>query len=581
VSGLRATLGGAVSRSPARGIALCTALLLAALALGYRIGSPVLFEDPNEGQYAEVAREMVTSGEWISPQLNGVLFLNKPPLLYWSIGLAYRAFGIHEAAARLPVVLATLIILVVLYRLGAELFSPRVGLYAAAAYLAMPATVLEARLVRPDMLLTATTAAALLCCARVLRTEGQAQRRALTALQVVLAAGLLTKGIIALLLPAMPMAAVVLVERRADLVRLFCTPRSWMILLALAAPWHLVCAWRHEGFTWDYLVHQHLLFFFDRKLPRDSVPVPLTVFWGTFAGRVFPWTLLVPLAVAAALPALRGGLTERRAAVLLLAWAAGPLLFFSAAVSRMEHYSLPTMPAFALLLAAWWDASTRARTRADVARRALLGFTLLGLLIVAWRLPDALAEVAWLRAVERLPSLGRAFVALFIVGVAAALASRTRAPGFAVGALLAANIAAVPVLHAALCAIAPFNSSAPVAEVLSAAAGTTTRVVFEAPVEYQHCAGLDFYLRRSVTLLRPVGFVEPSYLLPYRDALFIDRAALESLWRTEPVLLVTDPLAPADRPLASIVPSPFVVVSEVGHRWVVRNDVSVTPAAPR
>jgi hypothetical protein len=123
-------------------------------------------------------------------------------------------------------------------------------------------------------------------------------------------------------------------------------------------------------------------------------------------------------------------------------------------------------------------------------------------------------------------------------------------------------------------AFAPVNSSAPVAEAIAHVATPETQIVFEAPTEYQLVAGLTFYLRRPVTLLRPPGFVEPTYLLPHRNALFIDRAGFTELWQRSDVIFVSDPLADADRPLTDAVPAPHAVVARIGNRWIVRNPIA-------
>src|SRR6266849_5896130 len=97
-------------------------LVLVVWSFSYRLGAAPLLDDPNEAEYAEVGREMLETGEWISPQLNYVLFLNKPPLSYWLIALSDRGFGVDEFAARVPSALAGMVIVLLVVCLGSTLY---------------------------------------------------------------------------------------------------------------------------------------------------------------------------------------------------------------------------------------------------------------------------------------------------------------------------------------------------------------------------------------------------------------------------------------------------------------------------
>src|SRR5437879_6518455 len=111
---------------PHRG-ALLLLLTLAVWSFSYRLGAAPLLDDPTEAEYAEVGREMLETGDWISPQLNYVLFLNKPPLTYWMIALSDRLFGVNEFASRLPSVLAGLVVVLLVVALGTTLYDAETG----------------------------------------------------------------------------------------------------------------------------------------------------------------------------------------------------------------------------------------------------------------------------------------------------------------------------------------------------------------------------------------------------------------------------------------------------------------------
>jgi 4-amino-4-deoxy-L-arabinose transferase-like glycosyltransferase len=428
---------------------------------------------------------------------------------------------------------------------------------------------LEARFVRPDSLLTAATIGALLAVAIAARSHGASRRRALIGLQCALAVGLLAKGIVGLLLPGFPIVVVILSGRRWDLMADFVRPRGWLLLAALVAPWHFIAALRHPGFAWDYIVNQHLLFFLDQKEPRDSIPISLMELWIAFLLRAFPWTFFLPLTVVAL---WRVEDPRRFGRILAIAWAGGILLLFSAATSRLEHYSLPALPAVALLLGlvlrSSFDGSTAWR-RLSTAPLFLLLIVALGGVFFA---PSALSKVEWLSDRAALPGIARWFFAILAIGCTASLLASRRHP-VAVGPLVCvATIATMPQMHAGLVAIAPINSTAPLAAIIRNAAGEDeASIVFEAPIEYQSCAGLNFYLRRRIALLKPPGFVAPPYLEPHTDQLFIERSELERRWNSEPILFVSDPLAPMSRAIHEIVPAPFFVVARTNNRWLVSN----------
>jgi 4-amino-4-deoxy-L-arabinose transferase-like glycosyltransferase len=550
-------------------VALC--LILVGLAYTYRLGSPPLFDDPNDGQYAEVAREMLESGDWVSPQLDYALFLNKPPLLYWLVAASYSAFGVGEAAARLPGVLVTLATLVLLYLLGRELFDRTTGALAALLYGALPGTLIEARFVRPDALLVASVVGSLLAFAVAARSDGAARRRALYAFQVAVAVGLMAKGIVGILLPAMPVAAVAFGERRRDLLRMLLAPRSWLLLLALVTPWHVAVAVRHEGFLWDYIVNQHLLFFLDLKQPRDSIPIPLGDFWMAFLLHALPWTLLLPAVLIWSVRHAREPQGARSYRI-PLAWAAGTMLFFSAATSRLEHYCLPAVPAVVLLVVALLRHGTG--EAAPWRKLVVAHFALLAALCLAalWLAPPLLGAVEWLSGRTELPSIARVFFAgLGLAALAAALVFRY-APALCAALPGAAVLAFMPAIHAGVSALAPIDSSKPVADVLkNTPAYQDSTIVFEAPFEYQICAGLNFYLHRRIRLLRPAGFVDPPYLAPHSRELFIERDELNRLWTSTPVLFVSDPLQPMTRSVREIVPAPLYIVARTYDRWVLSN----------
>src|SRR5437016_5726889 len=238
----------------------------AAALLAIRLDLPGFFD--NEGRYAEVAREMILRGDWISPHLDFRLFLNKPPLTFWLAALVFRVAGPTEWARLVPIAAAAVALLATC-RLGALLYGERAGLAAGIALATTLGFVLEARTLRPDMILTASVVVALLCW-QAAECGGARRARWLAGLYAALGVGVLAKGLVPLVLAGLPIAAVTLRDhgwRGAARLR---PGLGLLVLAAIVVPWHVVAALRHPGFAWDYVVNQHLLFFLDRKLPRGS-----------------------------------------------------------------------------------------------------------------------------------------------------------------------------------------------------------------------------------------------------------------------------------------------------------------------
>ncbi len=549
-------------------------LLLLALAVwGFfsALGAAPLLDDPNEAEYAEVAREMVESGDWITPRLNYVLFLNKPPLAYWLIGLSDLAFGINEYAARLPSAVAGLVIVTLLVQLGTLLFDVETGLLAGFVLIATAGFFLETHEVRPDLILTASIVGTFVAFTQLWWAPPALRRGPLIALQVSVAVGLLGKGLLAVLVPGVVCAALLAIERRADLVRELLRPRAWWLVVLLVAPWHVLVGLQHPGFAWDYIVNQHLLFFLDRKFPRDSEPVSLAVFWSAFALRLFPWTLFAPLACVTAMRRVRD--TRQGYGVrLLLAWVAVVLLFFSAAASRMEHYSIPALPAVALLVAKLFRDYAHA-SGVRLVRAVTAHVVVWGLLILPapFIVPGIITAQPWLASVHEMVPLARTTFGIAAAGaLVAAAAALLGRRAWVAPPLIAAFAALIPCVHYGLELVARVNSSAPLAAAIGALAEPEEPVVFEAPVEYQQCATMNFYLRRKLVLVRPAGFVEPPYLSPHLDDLFISREQFEDRWRSERVFFITDPLLVRPH-LDGAVPHPYYILARDRVRWVVTN----------
>jgi 4-amino-4-deoxy-L-arabinose transferase-like glycosyltransferase len=386
----------------------------------------------------------------------------------------------------------------------------------------------------------------------------------------------MAKGLVPAAVAGIPIGVVTLREQGWRGVRVLRPLLGAVIVGAIVLPWHALVAWRHPGFAWDYVVHQHLLVFLGRKPTLDAVGDPLLPFWGAAVFRAIPWVLVLPCTFADLRPHRRGT-APGRATSLLWTWLGATMLFFSLTPSRLEHYAIPTLPAVALLAARGW---LRLRD-GEVGRFGWLAVGLAGGVVVAVGLglaatgPALLAQRYWLEQAPVIRDLvAPAGWVLVAGGGLIALAAAHRRATALVAGLVAAVVPLGAIVVRAEVAVEPLFSWAPVAAVLGRQVPPEVEVVFESPQEYQLVAGLAFYARRRITLLEPVGYTAPVYLARLDHSIFLSRPEFERRWRAgEPLVLVSDPLQRRDSP-EGIVPGTYTALARFGDRWVLRNGLA-------
>ncbi|WP_245536396.1 phospholipid carrier-dependent glycosyltransferase [Terriglobus saanensis] len=351
----------------------------------FALVTPPLLDDA-DSVHAEVAREMVQRHDPVTLYANGIRYLEKAPLLYWSMAASFRLFGVHAAAARLPLALYVLALLLTVEGLGRRIFrSARVGFYAALILLSSFGLFIFTRILIPDAIVCLWLTLAL---AAFWHTEEQPRPTLAPCLLfgIACALNILTKGLIGLVFPLGIVLLYLLVTRGVKgtanrLLQLHLVP-TLLVFLAVAAPWHILAGLHNpteghplglnhlgghwnvplptlgnvHGWTWFYFMNEHVLRYLNLRVPRDYDTVPLVLFWGLILIWLMPWSAFLFKAIAS-VPwrnALRrkGMNEEGRARLLLGVWALLPLVFFSFS-TRQEYYVLPALPAFALLIAKW------------------------------------------------------------------------------------------------------------------------------------------------------------------------------------------------------------------------------------
>jgi hypothetical protein len=331
--------------------------------LGCIVSPPSLMDDVDAVQ-AQIARNMLASGDWVTARLDGIAYLEKPPLVYWTIAGSYKIFGVHDWVARLPMALSAIALCCLTSAFATWAFGRRAGLYAGLCISTCVGLFLFTRILIPDVMLTVFIALAMWAFLRAL--DGDEPRPGLWAFLMAasLGAGLLLKSLIAVVFPVGTAAVYLLLTRQ-----LF-SPRTWkrlhpfsglLVVLLIAAPWHILATLRnppyfaftlhsgpgqYHGFLWFFFINEQLLRFLNLRYPRDYNTVPRLYFWLFHLIWLFPWSVYFPaVAKLSFKPADRAGQTR----LLALCWVGFILVFFTFSTTQ-EYYSMPCYPALALLL---------------------------------------------------------------------------------------------------------------------------------------------------------------------------------------------------------------------------------------
>jgi 4-amino-4-deoxy-L-arabinose transferase-like glycosyltransferase len=313
------------------------------------LGTPALY-DPHESLYAEIGREMLVRGDWLTPHLNNTRYLDKPPLLYWLIGFSYKAFGVSEFAARFPIAMAGLGGVVVTWSIGRWLCDGRVGVLAGVVLTASLGYFLFSRQLLPDMVFSCLTTLSFYGALRSFAPT-RAQRLWTLPFYVSLALGVLTKGFVGLFPLVVVVVYIMLIGKR-HILRAMMPLWGGALFLMLTIPWHLIIAWQHEGYFWYYVMNEHVLRFLGQREPIDYISLPLPIFVLVLLFWLLPWSPYLALILPPGLLRREKEPTaEAQGTLFLWLWAGALLVFFATSRARLPQYALPAMPALALLIA--------------------------------------------------------------------------------------------------------------------------------------------------------------------------------------------------------------------------------------
>jgi len=315
------------------------------------ISPPGLMNDVDAAQ-GQIARGILQSGDWVTMHLNGVKYMEKPPLKYWVIALSFGIFGVHDWAARIPLCLCAILLCWLVVRMTAWAMDERAGLYAGLSLATCVGLWLFTRVLIPDVMLTSFL--------RALDAEDVHWRGWALLSWAAVGLGILAKGLIAAIFPVGTAFLFLLITRQKWWRRL-CVVPGLALMLAIAAPWHILATLRnppyfdftmhaapgqYRGFFWAYFFNEHILRFLNRRYPRDYNTVAPWLFWLLHLAWFFPWSAFL---FGAFRLTYRGNDRAARLRLLALCWIGVVLSFFSLSTTQ-EYYSMPAYPAFAILI---------------------------------------------------------------------------------------------------------------------------------------------------------------------------------------------------------------------------------------
>jgi 4-amino-4-deoxy-L-arabinose transferase-like glycosyltransferase len=511
---------------------LWLALALALLALWFVKLPERPLAHPDEGRYAEISREMVATGDWVTPRLNGFAYLQKPPLQYWATAAAYEVFGVSEWTARLWTALTGLAAVLATWFAGRRLLGEAAGDFGALALIASPYFIVMSGVNTLDMgvslFLSGTVFAYLLSRQAATRA---AERGWMLVAWAAMALAVLSKGLIGVVLPLGTLLAYAIWHRHpAALARLHLAP-GLALFGAITVPWFVLAARANPEFLEFFFLHEHFQRFTTTVHNRAG---PVWYFVPILLLAVAPWIVAAGEGAARAWRARPEDAAAVSARRFLLVWCAVVFAFFSVSQSKLPAYLLPIVPALALLAG---DALA-----GGSGRRA--AFSLAVGAMVFGAMTFTANEVFEGRNLGALHSIYEAFsvwtesgsmLLVIAAGIGLYWIDRTE-PRRLIVALLAAFYVAMSLGMVGYGQLAPTRSAA------SFAAQIKRLGPADAPVYAvrMYDQTLPFYLSRLVTLVEFTGELEPG-IRAAPDLQVPTLAAFRARWQADPAAFAIMP----------------------------------------
>jgi 4-amino-4-deoxy-L-arabinose transferase-like glycosyltransferase len=570
---------------------------------------PSLFDDA-DGSHAEAGREILVGRDWVTLHQDGIRYLEKAPLPYWGMAVAFKIFGVAEWSARIALHLSVLFLAVLLYQFGRRFLTPLAGFWAAVVFLTSCGSYIFTRILIPDVAVGLWIGLGLYFFLDGWQS-GNPSRLSCWGLAATIALNVLTKSLIGIVFPCAIIFVFLLLV--GDLRHILKTRlvSSTIVFLAIAAPWHVLAAIRNppagaaKGFLWFYFVNEQFLRYLGKRYPADYGTVPIVLFYGLLLIWFLPWSSVLPQALSQVrlrLPRVASVRRSQEAVLLLLfCWAAVILLFFSFS-TRQEYYLAPTLPAFALLLGNWLAREAEAPIGSPIARSGrisaavllavgLIAATAAGIFALIARAPSPGVELADLlnsnadsdvyklsmghfldltgnaMSLFRVPLIGTALA--FSVGPLLNWLFRRRGNTQAANWVLVATIVIfLECVHISIGVFAPVLGSKPLAVAIERQLQPGEQIICDG--EYANASSVNFYTRQQMFILNGrINGLWYGSLFPDAPPIFLDDAQFAQIWAAPTRVYFITANEKMQDTLAKI--SPVVVLAKSGGKFVLTN----------
>ena len=484
-----------------------------------------------EAMYALIPQEMLTSGQWLTPTLNGARYLDKPPLLYWLNLLIYKAFGVAPEVARLSTLALTLLEVWLTYLIGLRLLGRRAAWLGGFILLSCVGFFAHHFQILTDHLITVALAA---CLYFLLRWQERPSRGWAALFYLSLVVGFLSKGLIGLAFPLLIGLLYAWQQRQPRLLPLFFSPWGMALAAILVVPWFVLAEQTHPGFLKHHILNEQLMRFLGERHPPDINPFPIPEFWLFLGIWLMPWTVLLPEALYRFWRGTAGGPGEMGRGRLLLIWPGVIMVFFTLSTSRIEYYSLPALAPLALILG--WRVDRYLEAPQD--RSFFVGLLLIALLgmgiffflpILEQLCADNRREFIGMFSLLK-PVARQATFWIPVLALLGAFMGRRR-PWITVVSYGALALVWLFFTYRTLNILSPLLSDKIPGEYLRSRAVAQDQLVMEAIEEFEYGASLALYSGRRILMVQRHGLPQFPYPVTPAEDYLISPERLKELWQ--------------------------------------------------
>lgn len=312
----------------------------------YMLGARTLVPT-DEGRYAEMAREMLVTGDWITPRLNGIKYFEKPPLQAWMNTITFALFGVGDWQARLWTGLCGLLGMALVGYTGKKLFGARVGMHAAVVLGSSLLWAASSHFNSLDLGVAAMMTIAL-CGLLLSQRDGASaseQRNGMLMCWAGMALAVLSKGLIGVVLPGAVLVLYTFFARDWAIWRRLHLGKGLLLFFAIVCPWFIVVALKNPEHPEFFFIHEHFQRFTSDVHKRNK---PITFFVPLLLVGILPWLGFLLQGLLAGVRNEGRGFQPKK---MLLVWTCFIFVFFSVSHSKLTGYILPVFPSLALLIA--------------------------------------------------------------------------------------------------------------------------------------------------------------------------------------------------------------------------------------